>query len=97
MQPGLWGEAGERARRAHRAMHRVQGMLGPDAVVTGVLGGGRDPGAQVTLGAVGRRVRAGACPDGAVAGPAAAPSPATVLRRTGAGRGAGRGRRHRCV
>jgi protein ImuB len=33
---------GEAASRAARAFARVQGMLGPEAVVTGVLGGGRD-------------------------------------------------------
>ncbi|GAA2331222.1 DNA polymerase Y family protein [Saccharopolyspora halophila] len=33
---------GEAAARAARAFARVQGMLGPEAVVTGVLGGGRD-------------------------------------------------------
>jgi protein ImuB len=42
-QPGLWGDAGEGRERAHRALSRVQGMLGPDAVVTAVLGGGRTP------------------------------------------------------
>ncbi|HEY2794130.1 MAG TPA: DNA polymerase Y family protein [Micromonosporaceae bacterium] len=49
MQPGLWGEAGEERDRAHRAMHRVQGQLGPDQVLRAVLGGGNDPAAQVTL------------------------------------------------
>ena len=33
---------GESDDRAGRAFVRVQGMLGPDAVLTGVLGGGRD-------------------------------------------------------
>ncbi|HEX5741223.1 MAG TPA: DNA polymerase Y family protein, partial [Pilimelia sp.] len=42
-QPGLWGEAGEERARAHRALHRVQGLLGPESVVTAVLGGGRSP------------------------------------------------------
>jgi protein ImuB len=49
LQPGLWGEAGDERDRAHRALHRVQGMLGPEAVLTGVPAGGRDPGDQVTL------------------------------------------------
>jgi protein ImuB len=43
LQPGLWGDAGEGRERAHRAFSRVQGILGPDAVVTAVLGGGRTP------------------------------------------------------
>lgn len=47
LQPGLWGDAGEGRERAHRAFSRVQGMLGPDAVVTAVLGGGRTPATYV--------------------------------------------------
>jgi protein ImuB len=49
LQLGLWGDAGEERDRAHRALTRVQGMLGPDAVVTGVLVGGRDPGDRIRL------------------------------------------------
>ncbi|WP_434741024.1 DNA polymerase Y family protein [Micromonospora sp. SH-82] len=49
LQPGLWGEAGEEQARAHRALNRVQGILGPEAVVTAVLGGGRAPADQVRL------------------------------------------------
>ncbi len=41
MQPGLWGELGESDVRAHRALVRVQGLLGPESVFTAVLGGGR--------------------------------------------------------
>ncbi|MFI6158718.1 DNA polymerase Y family protein [Micromonospora haikouensis] len=49
LQPGLWGETGEERERAHRALSRVQGLLGPEAVVTAVLGGGRSPDDQVRL------------------------------------------------
>ncbi|TDB69634.1 DNA polymerase Y family protein [Micromonospora sp. KC723] len=49
LQPGLWGEAGEERERAHRALSRVQGILGPEAVVTAVLGGGRSPADQTRL------------------------------------------------
>jgi protein ImuB len=49
LQRGLWGESGEEDERAGRALVRVQGMLGPDAVFTGVLGGGRDPTDRVRL------------------------------------------------
>lgn len=49
LQPGLWGEAGEERDRAHRALSRIQGLLGPEAVVTAVLGGGRSPADQVRL------------------------------------------------
>ncbi|GIJ49873.1 DNA polymerase [Virgisporangium aliadipatigenens] len=49
LQLGLWGDAGENRDRADRAMTRVQGLLGPDAVRVGVPSGGRDPGERVTL------------------------------------------------
>jgi protein ImuB len=49
LQLGLWGEVGEADERAGRALVRVQAMLGPEAVVTAVLGGGRDPAERVRL------------------------------------------------
>ncbi|WDZ88197.1 DNA polymerase Y family protein [Micromonospora cathayae] len=49
LQPGLWGATGEERERAHRALSRVQGILGPESVVTAVLGGGRSPADQVRL------------------------------------------------
>ncbi|MGC5051894.1 DNA polymerase Y family protein [Micromonospora sp. DT48] len=49
LQPGLWGEIGAERERAHRALSRVQGLLGPEAVVTAVLGGGRSPADQTRL------------------------------------------------
>jgi protein ImuB len=49
LQPGLWGDAGAERERAHRAFSRVQGLLGPEAVVTPVPGGGRSPDDQVRL------------------------------------------------
>lgn len=49
LQPGLWGETGEERERAHRALHRVQGILGPEAVLTAVLGGGRSPDDQARM------------------------------------------------
>src|SRR5690606_31361886 len=48
-QPGLWGETGEADRRAERAVARVLGLLGPDAVLTAVQRGGRTPADQVRL------------------------------------------------
>lgn len=48
LQLGLWGDAGVERDRAHRAMTRVQGLLGPEAVVTAVRSGGRDPGEEIT-------------------------------------------------
>jgi protein ImuB len=47
LQPGLWGEVGDERDRAHRAITRVQGLLGPEAVVTAVPGGGRGPADRV--------------------------------------------------
>jgi protein ImuB len=49
LQLGLWGEAGEERDRAHRAMTRVQGLLGPEAVLIGVPSGGRGPAELVRL------------------------------------------------
>jgi protein ImuB len=49
LQRGLWGESGEDDERAGRALVRVQGMLGSEAVLTGVLGGGRSPVDRVRL------------------------------------------------
>ncbi|MGH3721532.1 MAG: DNA polymerase Y family protein [Pseudonocardiaceae bacterium] len=49
LQRGLWGESGEADERAGRALVRLQGMLGPEAVLIGVLGGGRDPTDRVRL------------------------------------------------
>ena len=49
LQPGLWGDAGAERERAHRAFSRVQGLLGPEAVVTPVLGGGRSADDQIRL------------------------------------------------
>jgi protein ImuB len=48
-QLGFWGGAAAADQRASRALARVQGLLGPDGVVTAVLGGGRDHAEQVTL------------------------------------------------
>ena len=48
LQPGLWGEPGAERERAHRAVHRVQGLLGPESVLIGVPSGGRDPHQLVT-------------------------------------------------
>jgi protein ImuB len=49
LQRGLWGEPGKDDERADRALVRVQGMLGHQAVLIGVLSGGRDPADRVRL------------------------------------------------
>lgn len=48
-QLDFWGGAAEASARAARALARVQGILGPEAVVTAVRSGGRGPAEQVTL------------------------------------------------
>lgn len=49
LQLGLWGDVGEGDERAGRALVRVQALLGPEAVVTAALVGGRGPAEQVRL------------------------------------------------
>ncbi|WP_433224207.1 DNA polymerase Y family protein [Dactylosporangium sp. CS-047395] len=77
IQPGLWGEAGEERDRAHRAMSRVQGLLGPDSVLTAVLDGGRADQSRIRLVPWGdeRQARATEAP---WPGRIPSPSPATV-------------------
>jgi protein ImuB len=48
-QRQFWGGASGIDDKASRALVRIQGMLGPDAVVTAVLDGGRGPAEQVRL------------------------------------------------
>ena len=47
VQEGLWGEAGLAEARVHRALVRVQGLLGPEAVRIPVDAGGRGPAERV--------------------------------------------------
>jgi protein ImuB len=76
-QPGLWGGSGEGRARAHRALARVQGLLGPESVLTAVLRGGRSPADQVRLVPWGEeREPADRAP---WPGRLPAPAPATVL------------------
>jgi len=46
-QLGLWGAVSEADRRATRGLDRLRGMLGPAAVFSGRLEGGRAPGDRV--------------------------------------------------
>jgi protein ImuB len=79
MQLGLWGGMGEADERAGRVLARVQGMLGPDRVLTAVLDGGRDPGDQVRLVAWGDERVPDRPTEPPWPGRLPAPSPATVL------------------
>ncbi|MEU0504853.1 DNA polymerase Y family protein [Nocardia sp. NPDC005998] len=53
LQLGLWGGVGEEDERARRALIRVQGLLGGEAVRVGVLSGGRGPVERITMVALG--------------------------------------------
>lgn len=80
-QHGFWG-GGAAGDRAARALARVQGLLGPDAVVTGVAAGGRSPGERATLVPWGdpREAPSTHRPDAPWPGAIPAPAPATVHR-----------------
>ncbi|GAA3842271.1 DNA polymerase Y family protein [Saccharothrix violaceirubra] len=81
LQLGLWGGQGEAADRAARAMVHVQGLLGPDAVVTPVLGGGRGPVERVRWVPWGDERVPADDPTAPWPGRLPAPSPATVFDR----------------
>lgn len=78
-QLGFWGGTAETADRAARALARVQGMLGPQAVVTAVPSGGRHPGEQVTLVPWGDAREPARPGDRPWPGRVPSPSPATVF------------------
>ena len=78
LQLGLWGDVGVADERAGRALVRVQALLGPEAVVTAVLGGGRDPAERVRL-----------VPWGDDRGDPAAPGPGTGCGAPGSTTGCG--------
>jgi protein ImuB len=85
LQLGLWQGGGEDpgagAERAGRALVHVQGLLGPDAVVTGVLGGGRGPADRVRWVSWGDERTPGADPDPPWPGRLPVPSPSVVPAR----------------
>ena len=79
-QLGFWGGEGAGAERAARALARLQGMLGHEAVVTAVLAGGRGPAEQARLVPWGDDRAPSSPPGGAPPWPGhlPAPAPATV-------------------
>ncbi|GAB2722290.1 DNA polymerase Y family protein [Nocardia thraciensis] len=79
LQLGLWGGVGEGEERARRALVRVQGLLGGEAVRIGVLSGGRGPVERVTLIALGDEQVPVADPALPWPGRLPAPAPAVVL------------------
>jgi protein ImuB len=84
-QAGLWGGEGAAGERAARALARLQGMLGPEAVVTAVVEGARGPAERARLVPWGGGADPAAAPAGRAGretapwpGHLAAPAPATV-------------------
>jgi protein ImuB len=73
-QLGFWGGDAAAHDRAARVLARLQGMLGHDAVVTAVVGGGRAPGERVRWVPWGEPREEGSSAGGA----GAAPWPGTV-------------------
>ncbi|NYI82663.1 protein ImuB [Saccharopolyspora hordei] len=74
----LSSATGEADARAGRAFARVQGMLGPEGVLTGVLGGGRDLRDRVRLVPWGDERRPALEPDRPWPGRIPSPSPSVV-------------------
>lgn len=79
LQLGLWGGVGEGEERARRALVRVQGLLGGEAVQVGVLSGGRGPSERVTLLPLGEERVPAFDPAAPWPGHLPAPSPAAVF------------------
>lgn len=73
-QPALWGAGAGQDARARRALGRVQGLLGGDAVLTVRVQGGRDPRDRVHLVPFGEE--AAPARDATLPWPGALPSPA---------------------
>ncbi|NMO93841.1 DNA polymerase Y family protein [Actinomycetospora sp. TBRC 11914] len=78
LQLGLWGETGVADERAGRALVRVQGLLGPEEVLTGVPGGGRGPAERVRPVPWGDERTPSLDPAAPWPGALPAPSPSTV-------------------
>lgn len=80
LQLPLWGGLGEEDRlRARRALARVQGLLGPEAVRVPVLSGGRGPAERITLTPLGDEPVPLADPRQPWPGRLPEPSPAVLL------------------
>ncbi|BBX71758.1 DNA polymerase Y family protein [Mycolicibacterium psychrotolerans] len=80
LQLPLWGGIGEEDRlRARRALVRVQGLLGPDAVKVPVLSGGRGPAERITLTPLGDELVPRADPAAPWPGQLPEPSPTVLL------------------
>ncbi|WP_198047693.1 DNA polymerase Y family protein [Kutzneria sp. 744] len=80
LQLGAMGRDADAADRARRAVVRIQGVLGPDAVLRPLLDGGRGPAERVRL-IPWDEPRAATAIDAPWPGGLPAPSPATVPQR----------------
>ncbi len=78
-QGRLWGQAAGGDLRAHRSVHRVQGLLGPDAVLTAQVQGGRHARDQVHVMPWGEQRPVDRRLDAPWPGRLPPPAPATVL------------------
>ena len=80
LQLPLWGSAGDDDRlRARRALVRVQGLLGPEAVQVPVLSGGRGPAERITFTALGDEPVPQYDPDQPWPGQLPEPAPSVLL------------------
>lgn len=80
LQLPLWGSSGDDDRlRARRALVRVQGLLGPEAVQVPVLSGGRGPAERITFTALGDEPVPRADPTQPWPGQLPEPSPVVLL------------------
>jgi len=75
IQYGLWGSDGQDDQRAGWAFARVQGLLGPESVLTPVLSGGRGPADRIALVPWGEEKTAPRDPSAPWPGAVPAPSP----------------------
>jgi protein ImuB len=78
-QGRLWGQAAGSDLRAHRAVHRVQGLLGPQAVLAAGVQGGREVRDRVHLVPWGEAAAPGRPLDAPWPGSLPPPAPASVL------------------
>ena len=78
IQYGLWGSDGEQDQKAGWAFARVQGLLGPQAVLTAVPSGGRGPAERITLVPWGEEKAPARDPAAPWPGALPAPSPASL-------------------
>ena len=78
-QQTLWGGSGIRDELAHRALARVQTLLGHGSVLTAVLDGGREPAQRTRLVAWGDEPRPVRPPDQPWPGRLPAPAPSVLI------------------